>query len=134
MYLENQTTILGMVVLVLMQELVEWQSGRTIVPYSFSTTVFYYQSYRTFMDKLKQNLFAIIAFFSAIIAGLLFFLRLKSNENDSLKAEKDLSIQREKSKVVDETVKSAQKEIDDLEEQMKEPTKDDDDFWKDYTK
>ena len=85
------------------------------------------------MDKLK-NPISIIAFFLVIIAGLLILLNMKSKEINSLKSEKDLSIQREKSKVVDEKVQSAQKEIDKLDKQMKEPTKDDDEFWKEYTK
>ena len=85
------------------------------------------------MDKLK-NPISIIAFFLVIIAGLLILLNMKSKEINSLKSEKDLSIQREKSKVVDEKVQSAQKEIDKLDKQMKEPTKGDDEFWKEYTK
>lgn len=85
------------------------------------------------MDKLK-NPISIIAFFLVIIAGLLILLNIKSKEINSLKSEKDLQIQREKSKVVDEKVQSAQKEIDKLDKKMKEPTKGDDEFWKEYTK
>lgn len=85
------------------------------------------------MDKLK-NPVTIISIFLVIIAGLLILLNMKSKEINSLKAEKDLQVQREKSKVVDEKVQSAQKEIDKLDKQMKEPTKDDDEFWKEYTK
>ena len=85
------------------------------------------------MDKLK-NPVSILALFLVIIAGLLILLNMKSKEINSLKSEKDLSIQREKSKVVDEKVQSAQKEIDKLDKQMKEPTKGDDEFWKEYAK
>lgn len=85
------------------------------------------------MDKLK-NPTSIMSIFLMIIAGLLILLNMKSKEINSLKAEKDLQVQREKSKVVDEKVQSAQKEIDKLDKQMKEPTKDDDEFWKEYTK
>lgn len=85
------------------------------------------------MDKLK-NPISIRSIFLVIIAGLLILLNMKSKEINSLKAEKDLQVQREKSKVVDEKVQSAQKEIDKLDKQMKEPTKDDDEFWKEYTK
>lgn len=85
------------------------------------------------MDKLKSPI-SIIAFFLVIIAGLLILLNMKSKEINSLKSEKDLQVQREKSKVVDEKVQSAQKDIDKLDKQMKEPTKDDDEFWKEYTK
>lgn len=85
------------------------------------------------MDKLK-NPISIIAFFLIIITGLLILLNMKSKEINSLKSEKDLQVQREKSKVVDEKVQSAQKEIDKLDKQMKEPTKSDDEFWKEYTK
>lgn len=85
------------------------------------------------MDKLK-NPISIISIFLIVIAGLLILLNMKSKEINSLKSEKDLQVQREKSKVVDEKVQSAQKEIDKLDKQMKEPTKDDDEFWKEYTK
>jgi len=85
------------------------------------------------MDNLK-NPISIIAFFLVIITGLLILLNMKSKEINSLKSEKDLAIQREKSKVVDEKVQSAQKDIDKLDKQMKEPTKSDDEFWKEYTK
>lgn len=85
------------------------------------------------MIKNIKNPISIIAFFLVIIAGLLILLNMKSKEISLLKAEKDLSIQREKSKVVDEKVQSAQKEVDKLDKQMKEPTKSDDEFWKEYT-
>lgn len=86
------------------------------------------------MNKLKQHLFTIIAFLSAIIGGLLILLNRKSKQNEELKADVDLTKQRESSKVVDQKVESAQKEIDKLEKQMKEKPKDDDEFWGDYTK
>jgi len=86
------------------------------------------------MKTLKSNLFAIIAFFSAIIGGLLIYLSRKNREVDNLKADKDLTVQTERSKVVDEKVDSAQVEIDKLSQEMKKPAKSDDEFWKDYTK
>jgi hypothetical protein len=86
------------------------------------------------MNKLKRYFFHIIAFLSAIIGGLLILLSRKSKQNASLKADVDLTVKRESSKVVDSKVKSAQKEIDKLEKEMKTKPKDDDDFWKDYTK
>ena len=86
------------------------------------------------MNKLKQHFFAIIAFLSAIIGGLLYFLSESKRKNQSLQAEKDLTVQREKSKIVDGKVESAQKEIDELEKQMGEKPKDDDEFWGGYTK
>jgi preprotein translocase subunit SecF len=86
------------------------------------------------MNSFKRNLFAIVAFLSAIIGGLLILLNRKSNQNADLKSDKDLTVQREKSTIVDSKVESAQKEIDKLEKEMKTKPKDDDDFWKDYTK
>ena len=86
------------------------------------------------MNKLKHYFFHIIAFLSAIIGGLIFLLNRKSKQNTQLKADKSLTVQRESSKVVDSKVDSAQKEIDELEKEMKTKPKDDDDFWKDYTK
>lgn len=86
------------------------------------------------MNKLKQHLFAIIAFLSAIIGGLLILLNRKSRQNDELKADKDLTVQRESSKVVDEKVSSAQKEIDTLSQEMKKPAEESDKFWDEYGK
>jgi preprotein translocase subunit SecF len=86
------------------------------------------------MNSFKRNLFAIVAFLSAIIGGLLILLNRKSNQNADLKSDKDLTVQRSKSTIVDSKVESAQKEIDKLEKEMKTKPKDDDDFWKDYTK
>jgi hypothetical protein len=86
------------------------------------------------IDKLKSNLLAIIAFFSAIIGGLIFFIYRKDRENGQLKADKSLTKQEERSKIVDEKVSSAQVEIDKLSQEMNKPVKSDDDFWKDYTK
>jgi hypothetical protein len=84
------------------------------------------------MDKLKSNLLAIIAFFSAIIGGLIFFIYRKDRENDRLRADKSLTKQTERSRVVDEKIDSAQVEIDKIDQEMKKPVSDD--FWKDYTK
>ena len=84
------------------------------------------------ISKLKSNLLAIIAFFSAIIGGLIFFIYRKDRENDQLRADKDLTKQTERSKIVDEKVDSAQVEIDKLDQEMKKPVSDD--FWKNYTK
>jgi preprotein translocase subunit SecF len=86
------------------------------------------------MNSFKRNLFAIVAFLSAIIGGLLILLNRKSNQNADLKSDKDLTVQKSKSTIVDSKVESAQKEIDKLEKEMKTKPKDDDDFWKDYTK
>lgn len=84
------------------------------------------------IQSIKRNLFAIIAFLSAIIGGLLILLNRKSRQNDELKADKDLTVQRESSKIVDEKIDSAQKEIDKISQEMEKPVSDD--FWKDYTK
>lgn len=86
------------------------------------------------MNTLKRHLFAIIAFISAIIGGLIFLLARKSKKNAGLKADIDLTKQTERSKVVDEKVDSAQDKIDVLDQEMKKPTKGDDEFWGDYTK
>jgi uncharacterized protein YxeA len=86
------------------------------------------------MKTIKQNLFAIIAFVSAIIGGLLFYASQKNRENAHLKADKDLTKQTERSKVVDDKVKSVQNDIDKLSKDMDSPTKSDDEFWKEYTK
>jgi hypothetical protein len=84
------------------------------------------------INKLKANLLAIIAFFSAIIGGLIFFIYRKDRENDRLRADKSLTKQTERSKIVDEKVRSAQVEIDKIDQEMKKPVSDD--FWKNYTK
>lgn len=84
------------------------------------------------MKTLKAHLFKIIAIISAIIGGLLYLLSRKSKKIDDLKATVDLTVQKESSKVVDEKVNSAQKEIDALSQEMKKPVSDE--FWNDYTK
>lgn len=84
------------------------------------------------MKILKRYFFHIVAFLSAIIGGLLFLLSRKSKQNQELQAEKDLTNQKISSKIVDEKVNSAQKEIDKLSQEMEKPVSDD--FWKDYTK
>lgn len=84
------------------------------------------------MKTLKKNLFAILAFFSAIIGGLLIYISRKNSENAGLKADKDLTNRKNESKVVDDKIKSAQDQIDKLDEEMIKPV--DDSFWDDYTK
>lgn len=86
------------------------------------------------MKTLKQHLFTIIAFISAIIGGLIFLLSRKNRKIDGLKADIDLTKQTERSKVVDEKVNSAQVEIDKLSQEMNKPVKDDDEFWGEYSK
>ena len=74
----------------------------------------------------------LVSILVAIVGGLAFLLFNKSKENTSLKAEKDLTEQSERSKIVDEQVSSASVEIDALSEEMDKPVGDK--FWKKYTK
>jgi len=76
----------------------------------------------------------IISILVAVAGGFGFLYYRKSKENTQLKADKDLTSQRERSKVVDEKVELAQKEVDELNKEMKEKLKRSDEFWKDYGK
>lgn len=74
----------------------------------------------------------------AIIGGLGLLLFRKSKQNTQLKAEQDLTDQKNRSKVVEEKVHSAQKKIDELSQELEKPVSEYpteiDAFWKDYTK
>lgn len=70
----------------------------------------------------------------AIIGGLGLLLFRKSKQNNQLKAEQDLTDQKNRSKVVEEKVHSAQKKIDELSQELEKPVSESEEFWKDYTK
>lgn len=70
----------------------------------------------------------------AIIGGLGLLLFRKSKQNNQLKAEQDLTDQKNRSKVVEEKVHSAQKKIDELSQELEQPVDESEEFWKDYTK
>lgn len=70
----------------------------------------------------------------AIIGGLGLLLFRKSKQNNQLKAERDLTDQKNRSKVVEEKVHSAQKKIDELSQELETPVGESEEFWKDYTK
>lgn len=86
------------------------------------------------MTKLKQYIGYLIALLTTIIGFLFFFISRKNKTLDNLKAEVDLSEQSAKSKQVDKEVNSAQKEIDTLSQEMKEPAEESDKFWDEYSK
>ena len=77
-----------------------------------------------------ENLITILL---AVIGGLGFLLLRKSKENTSLKIEKDLTIQSESSKVVDEKVADSQAKIDDLESELESEPEEAEAFWEEYT-
>lgn len=70
----------------------------------------------------------------AIIGGLGLLLFRKSKQNNQLKAEQDLTDQKNRSRVVEEKVHSAQKKIDELSQELETPVSESEEFWKDYTK
>lgn len=70
----------------------------------------------------------------AIIGGLGLLLFRKSKQNTQLKAEQYLTDQKNRSKVVEEKVHSAQKKIDELSQELEKPVSESEEFWKDYTK
>ena len=77
-----------------------------------------------------ENLITILL---AVIGGLGFLLLRKSKENVSLKAEKDLTIQSESSKVVDEKVADSQAKIDDIQAEIESEPEEAEAFWEEYT-
>lgn len=76
----------------------------------------------------------LISILIAIIGGLGFLFYRKSKQNTQLKADIDLTSQRERSKIVDEKVNSAEEEIDTLHKEMGKPVEGSEEFWKDYGK
>lgn len=86
------------------------------------------------MKSIRQYFGYILALLSAIIGFLVFLITRKNKEIDDLEAEVDLSEQSTKSKQVDKEVNSAQKEIDVLSQEMKEPVGESDKFWDEYSK
>jgi len=75
----------------------------------------------------------LITLLIAVIGGLGFLLLRKSKENVQLKADKDLTVQSESSKVVDEVVSEAQVKIDSLQEAMESEPEEAEGFWTEYS-
>ena len=67
-----------------------------------------------------------------IVGALGFGFYRSSKKNNQLRADKDLTVQSTSSKIVDENVESAQKEIDEIEDEMDEPEEDPVKFWSEY--
>lgn len=77
-----------------------------------------------------ENLITILL---AVIGGLGFLYLRKSKENINLKAEKDLTVQSESSKVVDEKVGEAQSKVDDIQASIESEPEEAEAFWEEYT-
>ena len=77
---------------------------------------------------------SLITFLIAIIGGLGFLYLRKSKENNQLKVDKDLTVQSESSKVVDEKVGEAQSKVDDIQASMESEPEEAEAFWEEYTK
>lgn len=76
----------------------------------------------------------LIGILVSIIGLLGFGYFRKYKQNNSLKADISLTKQSERSKVVDEKVKSAQDKVDSISQEMEKPAEESEEFWKNYTK
>lgn len=75
----------------------------------------------------------LISILVAVIGGLGFLLLRKSKENVQLKVDKDLTVQSESSKVVDEKVSEAQGKIDSIQSELDIEPDESEGFWEDYS-
>lgn len=74
----------------------------------------------------------LISILVALLGGVGFLYYRKSKENVGLKADIDLTSQRERSKIADEKVSDADEKLDALGKEMDKPVEESDEFWKKY--